>query len=277
MTTKKFYYLFFAIILFQACNIEPFETIKTVEVFDEEEIKPILDTTLIKRIVKKTDDETSVINFEYKDNKLMVVRDTDGYTTVFLYKNEQLIGSNNYVNNKFVEYFTFKYTDDGVLSSYSQFLFDVDGEKIAYKTELYYVSDNEITTSVLKGDFNSQNEAFSNKTIIMEANNIIKNDIGELNYSAIEYDTKNSIYKNIFAIETLQFVSLDSEYGFSFFGSTKNRTKVVEVYNDGNTRDTKTYSYTYNESGYPVKAEFEETSTQIDATDTASTITYLYE
>jgi len=72
-----------------------------------------------------------------------------------------------------------------------------------------------------------------------------------LNY---QYDTRNSIYKNIFDIETIILAMSQAENGFDIYGANNNDTQITD--SQFGFIDIERKEYTYNADNYPSSAEY---------------------
>ncbi len=254
MTINKLYYLFFAFILLQACNIESVDNPDAQENPEEETEEPN-DNTLIKRIVynQGTSEEYTEV-FNYSDgNKLMSIDAGEGYKNVYTYSGDLLVKEESYFDNELWAYVILEYNSEGLLTQYIEYWEAVTAfPSRAYKKVFSYNSDNTITKTIYIGDHASQTELSHTELISFRDNNISSvkhsDDVVEYIYS---YDQKNGIFKNIHMIEILNILS-ENEFGPYMHGSTSNLTSNIENYN--NNVGEEFYEYTYNEDEYPETA-----------------------
>jgi len=222
------------------------------------------DAVLIKQInysIVDEDEESYTEVFNYDGNRLLSIIDTyndsdDEYKSTFEYANDKLIRINNFEDNELMEYVTFAYDTQGLLTSLTTYTFDIDGENVAIRSDLNYNTNNlSFSTENYRGDFSSQTEYVGATNY-----SVTNGDISEINYEnsddtlQFQYDTKNSIFKNIFEIRIIIIAFENTEYGFDIYGANNNVTQKID--NQGDFIDTETASYTYNSNDYPNTAMY---------------------
>lgn len=259
--------LLFSLCLFLfACNIE------SVNIPEESQS----DSTLIKKIIitENNGDAYTVIYDYDSDNRLTTVESNSGEKNTFTYENNRLARIDHYLNSKLEGYIILEYDSDNKVISYIEYLLDIEEwYELAYHNILTYIDDQTLTRKVYRGDFTTQTELLYNYITIFDEKNILSTtDIG---YNlALTYDSKNGIYKNIFAIEVLNLVNNDTEFGIRFYGNMNNPIEILD-HEDMGGNFTDTYQYTYNDSDYPKTANI--VSKYYDSVDYEATIEYFYE
>ncbi|GAB1855531.1 hypothetical protein MHTCC0001_03650 [Flavobacteriaceae bacterium MHTCC 0001] len=274
MKLKHFLLFVLCVSLFN-CETEPTDTPDPEKDAPAEET----DNTLIKRIVETYENgEKYTLDFQYDGNKLISVFSNDGDKNDFTYENDLLTRVDQYFEGKLEGYVLLSYNSENTLTEYTEYLLDIEGVgKIAYRNELVYNSDNSTKRYIYKGDFENQNDLTFTQTISFMGNNIVSNiDSSDDFASTYTLDDKNGIYKNTYAIEILNLLN-DTEFSIILLGNANNVTKLVDFYNG--VTDTDTYTFTYNDSNYPIEAELLSSTTWGGGIvpDTKSIIEYFYE
>ncbi|WP_400075978.1 hypothetical protein [Winogradskyella sp. R77965] len=219
------------------------------------------DDVLIKQINYNIVDENAefTIEFNYNDSNLTSIIDSssaldENYSATFEYANNNLVRVNFLDDTDLVEYVILAYNSEGLLTEFTNYLFDIDGENIGVKHILTYNENNSnISLELFRGDFSSQTENIGTTDYTVANGNIteISHDSGDT--VSFQYDSKNSAYKNIFSINTIALIMNASENGFEMiFGSGNNVTQRID--DQGDFVDTETTSYTYNSDDYPITA-----------------------
>ena len=221
------------------------------------------DGVLISQINYSAADEdfSYTETFNYIENRLISIVESDSdsndeYNTTFEYDNDKLVRVDFLDLNELVEYVTLEYNAEGILTSFTTFLFDVDGENVATKHTLNYDENNSnISLDLYRGDFSSQTEFFGTLEYVISNGNIIETscDISD-DTESYQYDTKNAAYKNIFDIETIILIMDNTESGLEIYGATNNVTQRTDVQSDF--PYTETTGYTYNSNDYPSTAMY---------------------
>lgn len=247
------HYLFYSLaILLLNCGNESDDT--------EMPIDPVNDGVLIKQIIETDaeDGSTYSINFKYSGTKLIEISDTDAFRSTFEYDGDQLIKLSNFDDDDLLEYVTYTYNPDGILESYLHF-FEGLAEELEGRVVRNYVtynSNNTITEKIYIGDATSQSQFFHTETkTIVNGNITLETNDDSEDTEAFEFDTKNSIYKNITAVEILELSTHSIESGFQIYGSKNNVTKII----DNQVRfpiDEDRFEYTYNDNDYPLSAVY---------------------
>ncbi len=216
---------------------------------------------LIKQINYSAADEdfSNTETFNYSENRLISIVESDSdsndeYNTTFAYDNDKLVRVEFLDLNELVEYVTLDYNADGLLTNFTTFLFDVDGENVATNSTITYDNSN-ISLELNRGDFSSQTEFIGNIEYVIVNGNILEtsSDISD-DTESYQYDTKNSAFKNIFDMETIILIMDTSENGLEIYGATNNVTQRTDV--QSNFPYMETTGYTYNESDYPNTAMY---------------------
>ncbi|MEL0649847.1 hypothetical protein V6246_00350 [Algibacter sp. TI.3.09] len=258
--------LFTLCITFFACSSESSNS-------DEEETT---DNTLVKKIVYY-DEFTETFN--YDGNKLNSITDNDGYETKITYSDNKVTRIDNYEDNELLEYFTVSYNSEGKLTSYINYLFDIDGNDIAYNQILTYNNDNTVDVEVLRGNFSSQTEPMGTTTYTISNSNITKLSYDDItDNETYEFDNKKGVFNNILGFEVINFININSEFGFEIYGGSNNVTKITDE-QDGWPTSSERFEYTYNENGYPKSSEnyYNEDISNPNEEELLGTIEYIYE
>lgn len=220
------------------------------------------DSVLIKQITYNyVDDGSYTETFNYDGNKLLSIVDTssdsnDTYEATFEYANDRISRINNYVDGKLMEYVTLEYGTDGILSSFTVFIFDIDGENVAIRSVINYEDgSSNFSLDNFRGDFTSQTEPSGTTNYTVINGNISSSAFpSTASIKSFQYDNKNSIYKNIDQIETIILVFDNTEYGFYIYGAKNNVTQLDD--DQGGIVYTETFEYTYNSNDYPNSAMY---------------------
>jgi hypothetical protein len=219
------------------------------------------DAVLIKQInYSAVDDDYSYTEtFNYDGTKLTSIIDSesdssDEYKATFDYDDEQLVQINYFEDDELVEYITLTYNSNNILSSFKTF-FWIDDEEFASNYIITY-NENNSNPSLQKfgGDFYTQTEDEGTSNFIIENGNILEIDFSfddddDTYVWSFQYDSKNSIFKNIEDIEITSLVMSHSENGFDIFGASNNVTQFTD--DQGIFYDTEEIVYSYNSNDYP--------------------------
>jgi hypothetical protein len=221
------------------------------------------DNILIKQINYSSVEanETYMQVFEYDGNKLISLVDSSSdmneeYEATFEYADNKLVQVNYRDDGQLVEYVTLSYDSEDILTEFTAFLFDVDGGNVATKY-IVTLNDNNsnISLELFRGDFSSQTENVGTTNYTIMDGNIIEisnsNNSDTVNF---QYDSKNSVYKNIFSIDFIALVMNESENGFEIYGSGNNITQITD--DQGDFMDIETIEYSYNTNDYPNAAMY---------------------
>ncbi|MCB0400153.1 MAG: hypothetical protein KDD26_11145 [Winogradskyella sp.] len=216
------------------------------------------DNTLIKQIIYNYDDDSSYMQtFSYDGNKLLSINETESdgtYEATFEYTNDKITRINDYVDGELMEYVTLEYGNDGILSSFTVFIFDIDGENVAIRSVINYEEgSSNFSLDDFRGDFTSQTEPSGTTNYIVQNGNISSSAYPDTDsIENFQYDNKNSIYKNIAQIETIILVFDNTEYGFDIYGANNNMTQLDD--DQSGIVYTERFEYTYNSNNYPATA-----------------------
>lgn len=259
------------------CNIESVD-IPDVMIEEEEQTN---DGVLVKKIIynKGTDDEYTE-TFNYDGNKLISVDYGDGWKNVYTYdSDDNLVKDDWFESNELIASVALEYNSDDKVAMYTETFFEGSGlEDRKYKHIITHNNDNTLTNEVYVSYSSADFELYFVKTINLNGKNITKisdDDGFELIYT---HDDKNGAFKNIYAIEVLNFLS-ENEFGALIYGNTNNITRRLENLIDGGNSDTydDTYEYTYNEKNYPVTAIFTSEFGRDSGNVTVETLEFIYE
>ncbi|WP_299120986.1 hypothetical protein [uncultured Winogradskyella sp.] len=221
------------------------------------------DDVLIKQINYSIVDEDVefTIAFNYNDTNLTSIIDSASdlsgdYSATFEYANNNLVRVNFLDDTDLEEYVILTYNSEGLLTEFTNYLFDIDGENIAIKHMLTYDENNSnVSLELFRGDFSSQTENIGITNYTITNGNITEISHNSGDTVSFQYDSKNSAYKNIYSINTIALIMNESENGFEMiFGSGNNVTQKID--DQGDFVDTETTSYTYNSDDYPNTAMY---------------------
>ena len=223
---------------------------------------------MVSRIVESYEgsSETYTINFTYDGTRLTRGVDSDGYQTSFSYQNDKLVGtqSTNGVDDSENISETYTYDAEGRLATITTSI-------AGFGTSMSNVAHSSNNTVVERLD-PSNNDVIDRTTLSNE--NVVKFE---------EFDSNNNLsYQEDFTYGNMSspFVNMDLRSDFLTISSENlsdvfyfNANNILtESYSDPNVPEfnsTSTYSYTFNEDGYP------ETITEVYAEDGfTETITY---
>ena len=262
---------------FLACNSESTDDSNT-----DDEQEETNDSTLLKSIVynyEVEEGESETLNFSYEDNKLISIKSTDGSETKITYTDDKITRIENLDDDEIMEFFTISYDDENQFSGYVQYLYDIDGEDIAYNNILTYNDNNTIDIERYKGDFSSQTESRGVTTYTIIDSNITKIEFDDItDYYSYEYDSEKGFFANVLEFEVFNFINYRSEYGFYLFGGENNLLKLEDI-QEGWSTSLDRYEYEYNEDGYPISAKnYYDDDIDDDIAETLeSSIEYIYE
>ena len=221
---------------------------------------------LKQRITDNGNGDILTETFSYDGNKLISIIDNEGTKYEYLYENNVLNRINlSGPNGIITEYTTLEYNSNNQLISYTVYMtFGNEGLRF----DLTYNSDGTITVKEYLGDHNVQNSLIGDDIItIANGQRISESSQIENFQSTYEYDSNNSIYKNISNIDILNLIDID----FNGYIDSKNNNLLRWIENDnGTTYIFEEYTYTYNSSNYP------ETAVYQNQGDT-ETIQFIYE
>lgn len=229
---------------------------------------PLDDSILLKQvIVTYIDEDTYTVDYTYDGNRLISMSESDDIDTIFneyIYENDLLVRVNNFYEGELETYSELEYDSNNKLLAYIVY-YEYSGS--AQKYVFTYNPDTTVTETIYGGDYESQTILQDVYLYSFEGDNIISEvsieDSDEYHYT---YDTKNSAYKNIFAIDVLNLLGVD-------FGGleehSNNLISITEVYDGMSYTDV--YEYSYNQQSYPV------TASSFFEGELDSTLEYFYE
>lgn len=197
------------------------------------------DTTLIKQIVyNSVNDDPYTETFNYDGNRLLSITDVSPASdeidsATFEYENNRLSKISYFEDNTFLESITVSYDANNMLSNLEIILPEVSNTPFNYSV----THNNDGTLTIGESDY-----------IVQNGNTIEERDSSRI--LSYQYDTKNSIYKNILDIETIILVNSRAEYGFDIYGASNNHTEVSDAQTSFPT-DIDRFEYTYNSNDYP--------------------------
>ncbi len=220
-------------------------------------------TVLIKQInySEVGDDFSYTETYNYSENRLLSIIETesdsnDEYSATFQYTNDKLVRVDFLDLTELVEYVTLDYNEEGVLTSFVTYFFDDDVDDVATKYNLNYdVSNSNISLDLYRGDISSQTDFIGTIEYVISNGNILgsSSDIND-DTESYQYDTKNSIYKDIFEIETIILIMNNTESGFDMYGAANNVTQRTDI--QGMFVEIETLEYSYNTDDYPNTAMY---------------------
>ena len=219
-----------------------------------------------------SDDENSenlilpkTVTYKYSD------AEGDNDKAVVLYNGNKIVSASYSVSDK--EVYTYigdfitkieDFASEGNISSTNEFTYENGKLKIDLLTEIsgdhtyisktVYTHNNDGTISyVTYSDINTTDENKTSEGVLTYSNgNLVKktnNYEGGSSYSkTYEYDTKNNPFKNVLGYNLL--IDYDTTVNLN------NVTKMTNVYDNGGaggSTNVFTYTYEYNDMGYPVK------------------------
>ncbi len=231
------------------------------------------DSTLLKKTIE-TDSEGEVYttNYTYDGNKLISVISDGGYKNIYTYENNNLVREDQYIDGDLVAYVILEYNTEGKVSIFTESFLEASGlSPRKYKHIFTYNNDGTITTEVYGSYSGSEFELDWTEIITLDGKNIIKVNSSDDTIS-YTYDNKNGAFKNIHAIEVLNFLT-ENEFGQLIYGNTNNATSIKYEYSS--VVSTETYEFSYDDNNYPKKSiykDFYDGSLQYE-----STIEYFYE
>jgi hypothetical protein len=245
---KKLLYLFSAsLIVLTSCSKD-----------DDNSSDPAT-STLPQKIVSVDGTESETTTFTYNGNKIVSTVDSDGYKTNFTYTGD-VITKTEEIDDKGVVDSTTEYAyTAGKLSSKTDF---ETGDNYKYRTKYTHNADGTIAYEEFRVNVATgveQEYGYIGKYTFKDGN-LLKEEksyYGTVNTpSTYEYDTKNSILKNVTGYSLL----LDNEEEISVNNVVKT-TIGTYIY---------TNTYIYNENGFPT----EQKSFSNGVADGTTTITY---
>jgi hypothetical protein len=231
---------------------------------DDDDDNGNTDSVLIKQInYSAVDDDYSYTEtFNYDGTKLISIIDSesdssDEYKATFDYNDDKLVQINYIEDDELVEYVTLTYNSNNILTSFKTF-FWIDEEEFASNYIITYNENNSnLSLQNFGGDFSTQTEDEGTSNFIIENGNILEIDFSfddddDTYVWSFQYDSKNSIYKNIDDIEIIGLVMSHTEYGFDIFGASNN---VIQFTDDQDIfYDVEEIVYSYNSNDYPSTA-----------------------
>ncbi len=277
--------LFTTCIAFFACSTDSLnpknETNDPTQIIIDDSAEIITnDLTLIKRIVYNIDTlDEYTYTFKYNDNKLTSVSYDDYNKNVYTYDdNDFLIKDECFKEGKLVASVELKYNSEGEIAEYFETISESSRlDDRQYKKVFTYNNDRTVTKKVYANSSDDSGYELSwIETITLEEKNITKisdkTDDSDDNRFYI-YDDKNGAYKNIHAIEVLNFLS-ENEFGATIYGNTNNIANYHGSVNGSGSIFKEKFMYTYNEENYPKTCKH---STKYDDLDEVETLEYFYE
>lgn len=234
------------------------------------------DSTLIKRIVYNGGTEYEYTEtFNYDGNKLTSLDYGDDTKNIYTYNNGNLVKDDYFLEGILQASTSLQYNSNGKLSTYIETFYEASGlGDRKYKHNIVYNNDDTITNEVYVSFSGSDFELDYTETITLNKKNITKiadNEENEINYS---YDTKNGVFKNIYAIEVLNILS-ENEFGALIYGNTNNVTSYIESDSDSSDNYNDRYEYVYNDKDYPKTGIYTSEYGTID--EDIETLEYFYE
>ncbi|SDB61194.1 hypothetical protein SAMN03097699_2577 [Flavobacteriaceae bacterium MAR_2010_188] len=232
---KNLYSLIFTIFVLFSCSTN--DSSQSLEQLSEDE-------ALIKReVLTKLNGDTISVDFSYDGNRLTSAKSSDGYEFNYIYENDLLSQVDLFQDGTILIYVELTY-EIARLSSYTSYF----SNDIAERFDFTYNSENSILVKRYSGNYTSQN--YQNDIDIVLENQNIKS-VTSSEYSVqYTYDSSNSIYKNIFAIDVLNYIGLD--FG-GFEGVSNNPTSRSRVYLSES--ESQTFTHTYNSIDFPATTD----------------------
>lgn len=204
------------------------------------------DTVLIKQIIYNfaDDDGSYTETYNYSDDRLLSIVDTSSdsnetYSATFDYDGDRISEVSFFEDNTLLESISLTYDNMGVLSNLSLSLFEEGSTIVSERPVSFGTNGNSVTVDGT--DYTIQN------------GNIIECEDTDRTIT-IQYDTKNSIFKNIFEIQTIVLLMGQAENGFDIIGINNNVTQITD--DQGDFLDTERFEYTYNSNDYPDTAMY---------------------
>ena len=236
--------------------------------------EPSNNNILLKKTIEtNSDGEIDITNYSYDGNRLKEVTYDDAFKSMYTYENNNLTQVDYYEDNELESTITIEYNAENKVASYVEYLYNVSATRRANKFVITNSSDSRISFDVYMGDFNTQTEVYSTDNIINYDSNLTSVDKKNYGLSYV-YDNKNSLFKNVFAIDVLNLLSVTAEFADDIYGKINNVTKITDAVGD-NYLSVDTFKYNYNDNNYPVTAEYKESFN--GSINYESTIQYFYE
>jgi hypothetical protein len=236
---KKTTILLIAILTLTACSSD-----------DDSSSNTISNSGLLKTLEVASDFINVTETYTYTSgNKLSSITNNLGGSETYSYTGELLTRIDIIDADGLNEsgYITLEYNSDNRLTSSTTFYTsdDIIFSDTSYRYDFTYNPDDTITRKEYEGDLASQTTLSGTDTITLEYGNIINITSNNYEYSN-SYDNKNGIWKNIYASDILHLIGhIDSN----------NNNLLEEVIDyDSDPTETRTFSYTYNSSNYPIQA-----------------------
>mgnify|MGYP003113825729 CR=1 FL=1 len=222
---KLIFILFFAGAVFTSCSDDD---------SSDDGGDPPSDSVLVKSTIESYEGEDLLTNYTYSGNKLVGSSDSDGYTEVFIYTDDLLTTIEEY--------------QDGVLDFQTELGYDSSNRLIS-ETFTFGASSNEVNGFTYNADGTiTEFEAGENTYIYTYAENgnrIAQEDVDGGQDYTFTYDTNNNPFKNIHQREVFELIAY---YSYE--------NNLLDEVNTGGTpfADESSFTYTYNETNYPVSA-----------------------
>ncbi|MFB3386546.1 hypothetical protein [Flavobacterium sp. LAR06] len=198
------------------------------------------DAILLKKVVLTGTGGKTTVNYTYDGNKIVsVIDDAKEINMHYTYTGDLITKIEFKLPDGTVEQTnTFTYTD-GKLATFLRVEYDND-ELRGYKEVYTFNSNGTISVQSYSGDDKTQTDASGTSTITFA-----NGDVSEITSTnspdhKYVYDSKNNAAKNILGLDKISFV--DGE-GTGVFHNEISDTADGDVWS--------TYSYKYNEAGYP--------------------------
>lgn len=269
--------------LFTSCDNEPYETDFSVDTViddneddgngDDDNNDPEEQALLVSQISiqQQGNAETLTTNYFYdSENRLIREENSEGFILNYNYENGQLIGTNssNGIDNSedILEYYI--YDSQGRIEAVT---IDIQEVPNPFTIRYNYSSDNTIIEGVrtLTGQLQErQSYSLAGNIYLIETFNT-----GGINAEYFLHDDKNGVFKNIAqreAIATINSENLPSSLLlFDLNNPTSREFRVNAI-----VTETLSFSYTYNDDGYPISITEVFTNNEMTKTSTY-TLTYI--
>lgn len=216
----------------------------------ENDNQPTSTVSILPKTISSIDTEESITTITYDGNKILKIS-KDNNIIIYSYtgdlitkkvRTEKIDGSNTHTTTT-----VYTYTDNKLVSDVTTDSSTLNSGENKTKCTYTYNSNGTILRSLYHYEDNQETFSGATDLLTVSGGNVIKNTITYddkiVNTEIYEYDTKNSIFKNILGMDKLN-ISRDGE-------SVVNNT--VKFTSSLYPNDNYIKKYIYNEQGYPTE------------------------
>lgn len=214
---------------------------------------------LLKKIVETDEDGlVTTDEFTYVGKKISQIVSTDGTKTIFTYEGDLIVKEETFdTANVLLERNTYTYSIGNNLSTYTNIIFDNDGDanddSYGERWVFVYNLNGTVSYDEFVGDATSQTEHYIDGTITNTQ--YIENNVDPITMEAqtftgtFTFDLKNNPFKNVVGYDKIHFAGADSPLNFN----NNVLTQTDQIDSDAAVLLNR-ISYTYTTNNFPLTA-----------------------